>query len=146
MGTNGAALTSRTPLLAGIQALQLDNSYECQGFVMSPETSYGFNSLVDTLGQPLRVPDSIAGIPTFTTTSASTTETQGTSTNSTSIIMGDWSTVFVGMRTNLQVTILQERYADTGQIGFILWMRADVLLTKPAAMCRVAGILPGAIP
>jgi predicted phage gp36 major capsid-like protein len=30
----------------------------------------------------------------------------------------------VGIRTSLQITVLSERYADTGQVGFLAWFRA----------------------
>lgn len=74
------------------------------------------------------------------TTSASVAETQGTSNAGSSILLGDFSQVYVGMRTSLQISILNERYADAGQIGFVSWLRADVLVVHPAALARISGI------
>ena len=34
------------------------------------------------------------------------------------------------------------RYADSGQVGFCLWMRADVAVARPAALARIQGIIP----
>jgi HK97 family phage major capsid protein len=69
-------------------------------------------------------------------------ETQGTSNNASSIILGDFAQVMIGLRTDLQIQVLQERFAEVGQIGFIAWMRADVALARPAALARIAGIIP----
>ena len=95
---------------------------------------------MDTTGQPLQPPPRLAGVPLLATTSVPTTETQGTAANSSSILLGDFSQVLVGMRTQLQVAVLQERYADNGQVGFVLWMRGDTMLAHPAAMARITGI------
>jgi HK97 family phage major capsid protein len=48
----------------------------------------------------------------------------------------------IGLRTDLQIQVLQERFAEIGQIGFIAWMRADVALARPGAIARIAGIIP----
>ena len=110
--------------------------------VAAPRTARTINGLVDSTGQPLQQPPRLAGIPMLTTTSVPVTETQGTASNTSSILMGDWSSVVVGMRTQLQVSVLQERFADNGQVGFVLWLRADVALARPAAMARIVGIKP----
>lgn len=51
--------------------------------------------------------------------------------------IGQFSEVWVGMRNNLESTILNERYADTGEIGIIGWLRADVQITQEAASSSV---------
>lgn len=142
MGTNGGPLTNRAPLLDAVLALETANAPNITAAVMSPRSARVLNGLVDTLGQPLRPPPSLENVPMLTTTSASTAETQGTATNASSILIGDFSEVMVGMRTALQVSILQERFADTGQIGFVLWMRADVVAQHPAALARIEGVTP----
>lgn len=143
LGVNGGQLTSRAALLDAVLALELANAPNVTAMVMSPRSARTLNGLTDTLGQPLRPPPSLEGVPILTTTSASVTETQGTATNASSILLGDFGQVVVGMRTALQITVLQERYlADSGQIGFVLWMRADVLLQHPAALARIDGIVP----
>ena len=142
MGTNGGQLTSRGPLLDAKMALEMANVPDVTAVIMSPRSARELNGLADTLGQPLRLPPSLEDVPILTTTSASVTETQGTATNASSILVGDFSQIMVGMRTALQVSTLQERFADTGQIGFILWMRADVVAQHPAAVARIEGVVP----
>jgi hypothetical protein len=46
------------------------------------------------------------------------------------------------MRENVSVQVLQELYAGTGEIGFACHMRADVVLTYPAALAVVTGVRP----
>ena len=142
MGTNGAAITGWTPLLDAVLALETANAGDLTAAVMAPATSRQFNGLVDSLGQPLRRPDRIANLPFMVTTSVPTTQTQGTASNASPILLGDFTQVFVGMRTELVISVLQERYADTGQIGFVLWLRADVAISRPSAMAQIVGVIP----
>lgn len=142
MGTNGAQFTGWAPVLNAVQSLETANSSVVSGMVMHPRTARAINGLVDTTGQPLNAPPRIAGIPQLSTVSMPINETQGTSNNASSIILGDFAQVMIGLRTDLQIQVLQERFAEVGQIGFIAWMRADVALARPAALARIAGITP----
>ena len=142
MGANGAKLTGYAPILDAVASLESLNAGTVSAMIANPRTARAVNGFTDTTGQPLMLPPRLASVPLLTTTSASVTETQGTATNASSIILGDFGSVFVGLRTSLQVSVLNERFADTGQVGFVSWLRADVLLSHPAAMARVAGIVP----
>lgn len=142
MGTNGAVFAGWAPVLNAVQSLETANSSVVSGMVMHPRTARAINGLVDSTGQPLNAPPRIAGVPQFSTVSMPINETQGTSNNASSIILGDFSQVMIGLRTDLQIQVLQERFAEVGQIGFIAWMRADVALARPAALARIAGITP----
>ena len=142
MGTNGSAITGYAKILDAVAALELANAGNITAMVHSPRTARAINGLVNTLGDPMEPPVRLAGVPMLATTSCSVTETQGTSTNASSIILGDFSEVFVGLRTSLQISVLQEKFADTGEVGFVSWLRADVLLSRPAAMARITGVTP----
>lgn len=48
----------------------------------------------------------------------------------------------IGMRTEMQILPLRERYADNGQVAFMAYIRADVQLEHPAAFVDVVGVLP----
>jgi HK97 family phage major capsid protein len=110
--------------------------------VMSPRTTRQINGFVDTTNQWLQAPPRLASVPTYASTSIPVNETQGTSTDCTSIFLGDFTEVMIGLRTDLQITMLAERYAELGQVGFVAWMRADVALARPAAIARILGIRP----
>jgi HK97 family phage major capsid protein len=90
----------------------------------------------------LRPAPRFATVPQLVTSSMPVNETQGSSSTASSILLGDFTNVFVGMRTALQVSVLSERFADVGQIGFVLWLRGDVQVARPAALARIQGIIP----
>ena len=62
----------------------------------------------------------LGSLPRYGTTSASITETQGSSTNATSIGFAGFRDLFIGLRDQVSVTVLKERYADFGQVGFLV--------------------------
>jgi HK97 family phage major capsid protein len=150
MGPNGANFVSYggstegqyASLLDAVLALDNANAGEISAMIMPPRTSRAISGFVDGLGQPLRAPARLVNVPQLVTTSMSIAETQGTSSAASSLLIGSFSEVFVGMRTALQVNVLSERYADTGQVGFCLWMRGDVQIARPAALARIEGIIP----
>lgn len=142
MGTNGAALTNYDKLLDAIQALLDAKASEPSGAVLAPRTLVAFDKLKDTTNQPLRRPVSIEKLPFMTTTSMPVTQTQGTATNASSIIAGDFRELLIGMRTALRIEILKERYAENLQYAFIAHLRMDVQLAHPASFVKLIGIIP----
>lgn len=142
MGTNGAQLANWTPQLNAVQALETANAGMVSAMIMAPRTARAIYGFVDTTGQPLMPPPRLANVPSLVSTSVPINETQGSSSVASSIFMGDFSEVMIGLRTDLQIQVLQERFAEVGQVGFIAWMRADVALARPGAIARIAGIIP----
>jgi HK97 family phage major capsid protein len=149
MGTNGANFSTyggAGGIYSGIldATLALDNADAgtLSAMIMAPRTSRYLNGIVDATGQPMVMPARIANVPKLVTTSMPINETQGTSSLGSSVLLGDFSEAYVGMRTALQVSVLSERYADVGQVGFVLWLRADVAVARPAALARIVGIIP----
>ncbi|GAB6987889.1 phage major capsid protein [Nocardioides pyridinolyticus] len=49
------------------------------------------------------------------------------------IAVGDFRNLYIGIRTSFEIKVLNERFADTGEIGFIGWLRADVQQARPGA-------------
>jgi HK97 family phage major capsid protein len=142
MGANGAALTNWSPVLDAVRDLQLANAGTVSAMIASPRTARTINGFVATDNQPLQRPPVIAGVPLLTTTAMPVNETQGTATNASTILLGDFSEVMIGLKTDFTLSILQERFADSGQIAMVGWLRADVAVARPAAMARVIGIAP----
>lgn len=142
MGANGAAIADWSNVLDAVGALEAANAGIVTAMVMAPRTARVLYGLVDTLGQPLRRVDRIANVPMLVTTSMPITETQGTASDASSILLGNFGSVFVGMRTELAITVLDQLYAANGQVGFCLWLRADVAISRPAEMAQILGIIP----
>jgi HK97 family phage major capsid protein len=142
MGTNGAALTGWAPVLDLVRDLEAANAGLVSAMIAAPRTARSINGLVDSTGQPLQPPPRLAGIPLLVSTGLPITETQGTATNASTVLAGDFAQVMIGLRTALQVSVLDQRYAELGQVGMIAWLRADVQVARPAAIGRIVGIIP----
>lgn len=140
-GANGAALAGWAKIIDAVAALEAANAGTVSAVIWPPRSARVVYGLADSTGQPLEVPPRLRNIPLLSTTSMPITETQGTSNNSSSILLGDFSEVFCGIRTSLTISVLNERYADNGQIGFVTWLRADCGVARPAALARIAGVI-----
>ena len=88
-----------------------------------------------------QMPQDVADLPMLYTTTLPNTETQGTSSAASSLFVGDFSRMVIGMRVDLDVRVLNERYADSGQIGIWSYMRFSIRTTHPETFVRVKGIL-----
>ncbi len=51
--------------------------------------------------------------------------------------MGDFTQVMVGVRSQLELRVLQEAFAVNNQIGFVVTMRADVQLAHPQSFVKL---------
>lgn len=142
MGTNGGALTNYDKLIDTIYEMHLDNAGDPTAQIMHPRTQAALAKLKDSQNNPLTVPDMVARVPRMATTSASIAETQGTANNASSILFGNFRNLFIGIRDEVSITVLKERFADYGQVGFLVWMRADVQLAHKASFSRLKGIIP----
>jgi hypothetical protein len=50
--------------------------------------------------------------------------TLGTSSDTSDAFVGQWDELMLGVRTNLEIQFLRERYADNAQVAFLAWFRA----------------------
>jgi HK97 family phage major capsid protein len=139
-GTDGGSPVNWSQLSVAAEDIRSNNG-EPSAMVMHPKALGTYSRLVDTLGQPMRMTPDIADIPILDSSTLLTDEAQGTGTNLTSIYMGDWARMIVGMRVDLQVTVLRERYADIGQIGLWSYIRFSVRTTHPELFYRLTGMI-----
>lgn len=142
MGTNGGALPSYDKLIDTICEMHLDNAGDPTAQIMHPCTQAALAKLKDGDMNPLSVPDMVATISRMATTSAPIAETQRTAFNASSILFGNFRNMFIGIRVELTITVLHERNADFGLVGFLVWMRADMQLAHKARFSRLKGIIP----
>lgn len=143
MGTNGAQITSYAKLLDSLYELQLDNSDAPSGMIMHPRTARTLNGLTDTTNQPLMIPPALSGIPQLITTSVPITQTQGTSgAVCSTVLMGDFSQLLIGVRQEMRIEVLRELFAGNHQYAFVCHLRADIAVAHPESFCKLIGILP----
>ena len=86
------------------------------------------------------MPEVLKDIPMLTTTKVPTTGGAGTESQ---IFAGDWSKLLIGVRTDIRIEVLKERFSDNMQYGFIAFMRADVAAEQEAAFTLLDAITPG---
>ncbi|MBA3483493.1 MAG: phage major capsid protein [Pirellulales bacterium] len=142
MGANGAAVTDYTDILDAILAMQEDNAGEPTAAIMAPRTIRAYNGLVDTTGQPMMRPKSIENLPFLETTQMSITQTQGSASNASSVVLGNFSELVIGMRNQLRIEVLKERYREYYQVAFLAAMRVDVQAWHDESFAKIVGIIP----
>ena len=89
----------------------------------------------------MRKPPLLESLPMYSTTSTPITQTQGSSNVASSIIVGDYTQLLFGIRTDLRIQLLRELYAATGQYAFLCHLRADVAVEHPQSFCKIIGVL-----
>lgn len=139
-GANGAALASYANFLSAVQAIMEDDCPTPTAAIMSPRSRISLAGLADTTGQPLQKPEILQPLRMLSTSQIPNNLTVGSSSDCSEIYVGDFSKLYFAMRESVSVQMLQELYAATGEIGFACHMRADVVLTYPAAFAVVTGV------
>ena len=141
MGTNGLALTNFDPFIDAWQAMKDANSTDPTAAILAPRTAAKVAKLKDLQNQPLRKPPLIEQLPIYSSTSVPINQTQGSSSVASSIIMGDFTQLLIGVRTEMRIQLLRELYAANGQYAFMCYLRADIGVEHPASFCKVIGVL-----
>lgn len=128
-GTNGAAPADYDHLIDAVQVLRGGNC-EPNAIIQSPRSETTLSKLKEaTTNAYLTPPPQLADIPRYTTNQIPGNPTTGTSTDTTEVYVGDWSNLWIGMRTELILGTLTERYAEFGQIAF--WYGCEPMRNWP---------------
>lgn len=144
MGTNGAAIDGYGEILDTLLTLKNSNAADPTAMICAPRTEIALAKRVDGDGNPLVAPPLVSRIPLLSTTSAPIDEEEGTATNASSIIMGDFTQLMIGLRQQLEIRVFDQPLAGTGQLLVVAWMRADVQLATPKSFAKLTGIIPAA--
>lgn len=143
IGDNGAVLSGYDDILKGLQAIVTANGPIPNIGIMHPRTLVGYSLLKDGNGLPLVRPDLIKNMQFLDTTKIPVNQVQGTSgAVCSSIILGSFEQLVIGIRSVMEIQVLNERFADTGHVGFLATMRADSAVYQPKAFCKIIGIKP----
>lgn len=141
MGTNGAAPVDTTKPSQMAESVRTANA-EPSAFLTNPSVYGTFCRLnASTYAKYWDWPRDVANVPWVLTTTMPTNETQGTSSACSSILAGPWNRGILGMRVDLQMDVLKERYADLGCIGIVSYMRFSFRLSHPETFVRLQGVL-----
>jgi HK97 family phage major capsid protein len=134
----GGGLTSFAPLLVAQTGIVTANAGATTPVIGHPREFGDLAALSDSTGQPLRKPDALDGIPMLSTTAIPVDGGGGS--NESTLFLGNWSNLMIGIRSGVRVEVLKERFAENHQLGLVAHMRADVQLQHPAAFWKITGI------
>ena len=134
----GGGLTSYAPLLVAQTGIATANAGATTAVIGHPREFGDLAALSDSTGQPLRKPDALDGIPMLSTTAIPVDGGGGS--NESTLFLGNWSNLMIGIRSGVRVEVLKERFAENHQLGLIAHMRVDVQLQHPAAFWKITGI------
>jgi HK97 family phage major capsid protein len=143
-GANGAVPTSYDLFIDLVQAVR-NNNFEPSAIINAVRTDGTLAKLKEaTTNAPLRRPPFLDDVRWLSTGSTQNpvNQTVGTSSDTTDAYAGDWSQLWVGVRLNLEIIPLRERFADVGNVGFLAWGRYDIQLAQPGAFAVLPGIRP----
>lgn len=136
----GAPMTPIWPQLRGAM-LALESADETpNAAVAHPRTWAQLDNQWTDHGTLIEPPASVAALPKFSTTQIPTDLTVGTSTSCTELYVGDFTQLVIGVRTQLLIQPLVERYSSFGQVGFVCHWRGDIAVTRAAAFHVSTGL------
>jgi HK97 family phage major capsid protein len=138
IGANGGP-AAWAPLASGVQAIRAAN-FEPTAMILSERSESALSSIAGSDGHYVAPPLYIADIARYATSQVPNNLTVGSSNDTSDIFIGDFTYAHLGVRTEFQLQVLRERFADTGEVGFVAWVRADVQVSRPAAFHVVTGV------
>lgn len=139
-GANGATLADYSPVLLAYEALLGANAPAPSAIIAAPRTTIKWAGLKDTTNQPLRRPDLLANLPIITTSQIPVDLPAGTSNDTSEVYVGSFANMYFLQRENISIQLLREAYAATGEIGFLVHARVDVVVPYPQAFAVIKGI------
>lgn len=135
---HNAALTSYAPLLVAQTDILTNNAGPVNAIIMHPRDAGDLAALSDTTNQPLNMPPALSGVPMLTTTSIAADG--GSGSNESTIYVGNFRNLMIGMRNDIRIEIARERFADNHQYGFYAHMRFDVAVAHAKSFHTITGV------
>lgn len=144
-GTGGIGTTAHDAVLSGFGPLVTArtgilsaNAGPVSAIIMHPRDEGRLTGLTASDGQPLNAPGAIGEIPMLTTTSIPVDG--GAGSDESTIFAGNFAHLMIGMRSEIRVEILRERFASDHQFGMVCHMRADIAVEHAAAFHTITGV------
>ena len=126
----GGALTGYGPLMTARGALHGANE-RLGAVILASRDENDLASLTATDGQPLQMPRALEQVPMLHTTSLP--EDGGSGSDESQVVAGDFSQLLMGIRSEIRVEILRERFMDNLQFGLIAHARVDFAAAREGA-------------
>lgn len=148
-GTNGGALTFAflADTLGAYDSANADP--DRAAWIMHARTWASVRKLADSQARPIVSIDPTLGVrptlwgkPVFISNSLSITETVGTSTDCSTILLADMSQVLVGVAREVELVISEDFKFDTDQIAVRATARYDIAVPQATAVVKTVGVRP----
>jgi HK97 family phage major capsid protein len=133
----GGSLSGYGSLMTARGALHGANE-RLRAFIMATRDENGLASLTATDGQPLNMPRALEQVPMLHTTALPSDGGDGS--DESQIIAGDFSQLLMGIRSEIRVEILRERFMDNLQFGLIAHARVDFAASRESAFTVLDGV------
>lgn len=140
-GSAGAEIESYSPIVRARGMMQAANAAEPTAAIMAPRTATALADLTAQDDQPLRRPVAIESLPFLETTTIPTDEDPNGA--GSRIIVGDFSQLWVGIRSGFRLEVLREHFASTMEVAFLAHLRADIQVAQPEAFVDIPRIIAG---
>lgn len=127
----GGTLGGYDSLIDGYRLLYDDNAPDPTAVILANAQWEYYAKLKDGDGLPLPRPPALQGLQFLPTTKA----TAGT------MWLGDWRDFYIGFRLELQIELLRELYAATGEHGLLCHLRMDCGTVRSESFCKLTGIV-----
>jgi HK97 family phage major capsid protein len=124
------ALSNYAPLVTARTSL-LSANHTPSAIIAHPRDEGTLAGLTASDGQPLMAPRQISDVPMLTTTAIPTDG--GAGSDESTIFMGDFSRLILGVRSDIRVEIVRELFAGDHQLAFIAHMRGDIAVSHAEA-------------
>jgi HK97 family phage major capsid protein len=115
------------------------NNFEPNAVISAPRLETSLGVLKSTLNTYVAQP-AVDVLPRYPTNQVPINLTVGTSSDTSEVYTGQWQQLLVGIRTDLQIRFLQERFMDNMQYAFLAYLRADIALAQPTAFVVDTGV------
>jgi HK97 family phage major capsid protein len=138
-GANGSAITNYDFWLDA-KGVVMGNNFEPNAHIVAPRSVTSLSKLKEaTTNAYLQPPANM--LPNLATKQVPINLTVGTSTDCSEIYTAQWDQLMVGIRTDLRLEFLRERFlSDNLQYAFLAYLRADVQLAQPTAFVVDTGV------
>lgn len=137
--STGTPAPSYDPIMDLFQEVRARN-FEPGDVILNPGIVTALDKARDaTTGQYIGRPTAMEGHQLLATNQVPINLTVGTSTDCTEIYTGEWNKLYLGLRTGPLQFTLDQRYAENGQVAFLIWFRGDIALAQPGAFAVATG-------
>lgn len=148
LGANGGALSSLDAIADAINLLEAANT-TATAIVMAPRTFNAIRKLKSTTNEYLlsetptaSTPRTLFGVPVYVSGQLSIAETQGTSTNASSIYVFNAAEVVYVRRQEIELELDRSRLFNSDQSELRAKLRGDLVVPNPTAVVRILGVTP----